>query len=283
MKRRFSFIALLCVFLIFSKFGTFSFASENTIKESPIQSFFTSVKHDVLHVAASPFHMSKSGALQLASFAAFNSLLVYGFDGAADEEFGIEVDDIYMKPAKELVKLGKVYDRIGSANVHIGLSATMLTGSIIFKDKKLLKTTRLMIESAVMAGGITYLGKGLTGRSRPYANRGAYDFSPLKFSDKEEYRALPSGHTASAFSMMTVIAKQYDQWWIQIPAYTLAVSVALQRMDSRNHWASDVVVGGAIGYWVGNTLVNRHKKKPRINSFRPYISRHGVGMTLRFK
>ena len=57
--------------------------------------------------------------------------------------------------------------------------------------------------------------------------------------------------------MMTVLAKRYDRWWIKFPAYTVAVSVGLQRIDSRNHWGADVVVGGAIGYWVGSTLVNK--------------------------
>ena len=181
-----------------------------------------------------------------------------------------------------MVKLGEICDRIGSRNVLIGLSTSTLTAGIIFKDKKLLNTTRLMIESAVIAGGITYIGKGFMGRSRPYTNRGAYDFHPLKFHHQKEYWALPSGHTSSAFSMMTVIAKQYEKWWVQIPAYTLAVSVALQRMESRNHWTSDVIVGGAIGYWVGATLVNHHKKNSQRILFRPYFSGNRVGINIHF-
>ena len=281
MYRRFL-IVLTCIVLTFSQFSNFSFASDSTIKKNSVISFFSSVKNDVLHVASSPFHMSRDDAIQVASFAVFNSILIYGFDSSADEEFGIEGDDVYLKPAKGLVKLGEVYDGIGSQNVLIGLSASMLTGGIIFKDKKLLHTTRLMVESAVIAGGITYLSKGLLGRSRPYTNVGSNDFHPLKFSKQKEYRAFPSGHSTSAFSMMTVIAKQYDQWWIQIPAYTLAVSVALQRIESRNHWASDVVVGGAIGYWVGTTLVNHHKRKTQSVSFRPYLAGNRVGVTIGF-
>ena len=246
------------------------------------ESVFTIVKNDIFCVAASPFHMSRNSVLRLASFAALNCLLIYGFDDFADEEFGIEVDDAYFKSAKKLVTLGEVYDRIGSRNVLIGLSGTMLAGGIIFNDKKLLNTTRLVIESAAIAGAVTYVGKGLTGRSRPYTGRGAYDFRLFKFSNKEEYRALPSGHTASVFSMMTVIAQQYDKWWIKIPAYTLAISVALQRMETRNHWSSDVVVGGAVGCWVGITLVNHHEQKPRKTSFRPNFSGNRVGVSIHF-
>lgn len=82
--------------------------------------------------------------------------------------------------------------------------------------------------------------------------------------------------------MMTVLAKQYDSWWVKIPAYTLATSVAIQRMESRNHWGSDVLVGGLIGYWVGGTLVNKHKSKLQMLPFEPYITGNGVGLSINF-
>ncbi len=92
---------------------------------------------------------------------------------------------------------------------------------------------------------------------------------------------MPSGHTSGIFSMMTVIAKQYGQWWIKIPAYTLGLSVALQRIDADQHWTSDVIIGGALGYWIGNTLVNRHKKSQAC-SFSPYVSPNRVGVIINF-
>jgi membrane-associated phospholipid phosphatase len=82
--------------------------------------------------------------------------------------------------------------------------------------------------------------------------------------------------------MMTVIAKQYDQWWIEYPAYTLAVSVALQRMDDRQHWFSDVVMGGAIGYWVSSTLVSRHQGKTKSQPFIPYFAANQIGIRMNF-
>lgn len=106
----------------------------------------------------------------------------------------------------------------------------------------------------------TSWSKGIFGRARPYTDHGPRDFNFFKFSPSENFKSLPSGHVSSAFALMTVIAKQYDHWYGEIPAYTFAVSVAFQRMNSRNHWTSDTIVGGALGYWVGSTLAQKQRR-----------------------
>ena len=237
---------------------------------------------DIWHIVSSPFKISRSDAIRLTSLAVLGVGSIVWFDDEADEEFAREGHNVYLKPAKGLVRIGEAYDRIGTRRAAAGLSGAMLAGGLILRDKKLLETTRLMIESVIISGAITYWGKGLIGRSRPYADRGARDFNLLKFSKIHEFRALPSGHATSVFSMMTVIAKQYDRWWVEIPAYTLAASVALQRMDSRMHWTSDVLVGGAIGYWIANALVDRHKRRSQETSISPHISGDRVGVNIRF-
>jgi membrane-associated phospholipid phosphatase len=92
---------------------------------------------------------------------------------------------------------------------------------------------------------------------------------------------LPSGHVSSAFSIMTVLARQYDSWWIEIPAYAVGVAVAFQRMESRSHWGADVIVGGGIGYWVGSTLVSRYKQPSR-SSISPYFGENRIGLIVEF-
>ena len=159
----------------------------------------------------------------------------------------------------------------------------MLAGGLIFKDKKLLQTTRLMIESFFITGKITQIGKGVFGRARPYTGEGPLEFTWLKFNVRQERRSLPSGHVSSAFSIMTVLAKQYDVWWIKIPAYTVAVAVAFQRLESHNHWGADVIVGGAIGYSVSSTLVNRYRQPSKSSSAHPYIFGNRVGLIVSFQ
>ncbi len=250
-------------------------------KQNPLKSFASTVGGDVLYVFASPFRLRQEDSLKLLAVTAVTTVFVTLLDDRIDENF-IERDDFYVKPAIGLAKIGDGYNKLSSKYVLAGLSVPMLAGGLIFKDKKLLETTRLMVEAFLISGVITQLGKRVFGRARPFTGEGSLEFEPFKFRSTRDTRSFPSGHSTSAFSMMTVLAKQYDRWWIEIPTYTLAVSVALQRIDSRNHWGADVVVGGAIGYSVGSALVNRYKQQSNRVSMNPYILGNRVGVIFSF-
>jgi membrane-associated phospholipid phosphatase len=249
---------------------------------SPRKSFTATVSGDVAHVFSSPFCLQPKDGFKLLAFTAGTIVFVSWLDGRIDASF-IARDDFYVIPAKELAKFGEGYGQISIEYVLMGLPLSMLAGGLILDDKKLLETTRLMLESFVIAGAITQLGKTVFGRARPYTGEAPTEFEWPELGLTSETRSFPSGHTATAFSIMTVLAKQYNHWWIKIPAYTVAVSVALQRIESRNHWGADVVAGGALGYWIGNALVTRYKKQPSRNlSVNPSISTNQVGLSVEF-
>ncbi len=248
----------------------------------PIKNFVKTVGGDILHVATSPVRMSKNDGLQLLAFTAITTGFVSRGDRPIDEEFGIEVDNSYLLPARGLARIGEVYDHISPKRFSTALSIAMLTGGLAFRDKKLLKTTRLMFESVFITQLITSWSKDLFGRSRPYTGKGPHDFKLFASNSAQEFRSMPSGHTSSAFAMMTVIAEQYDRWWVKIPAYTFAASVACQRMNSRQHWASDVIVGGGIGYWVGSALANRNPEQSKSSSISPYLFGNRIGLAMNF-
>jgi len=71
--------------------------------------------------------------------------------------------------------------------------------------------------------------------------------------------AWPSGHTASSFTVASVLDEFYGPG-VGIPAYGLASVVAWRMMDSGDHWASDVVFGGVLGWVVGHTIAGKHKQ-----------------------
>ena len=99
------------------------------------------------------------------------------------------------------------------------------------KNKKLLQTTGLVSESFIFSLLISGSTKLILGRSRPYMNKGSKDF-----------RSMPSVHTSSAFTMITVIAKQYNYWWVRVPSYGFLTGVVFQRIHDHEHWASDVMI-----------------------------------------
>ena len=73
----------------------------------------------------------------------------------------------------------------------------------------------------------------------------------LKYTvDKErpngEKYSFPSGHTSFAFQGATFIHRRYG-FYYSLLAYVGAVYVGYSRVDSKNHYTSDVIAGALIG------------------------------------
>lgn len=71
--------------------------------------------------------------------------------------------------------------------------------------------------------------------------------------------SFPSGHTTTAFFGAHTLAKEYweEHPGIAITGYALAITTGILRMANNQHWASDVLMGAAMGiasaeaaYWV---------------------------------
>jgi hypothetical protein len=71
--------------------------------------------------------------------------------------------------------------------------------------------------------------------------------------------AWPSGHTASSFTVASVLDEFYGHE-IGIPAYAAAGFVGYRMMESGDHWASDVLFGGVLGWIVGHSVAGEHKQ-----------------------
>lgn len=134
-------------------------------------------------------------------------------------------------------------------------------GGRFAKDKRLAGTSltaaKAFVVSAVFAGVV----KQITHRHRPYQDdipdHANWDgpFSSIEFT------SFPSGHATSAFSMATVFAMEYSSTiWVPILSYTLATGTAVSRLYDNKHWASDVVIGSALGFVTGRFMWKQSKK-----------------------
>lgn len=67
---------------------------------------------------------------------------------------------------------------------------------------------------------------------------------------------FPSGHAIAAFSVATVVARQYrNHKWVPWVAYGGAALAGFSRLSLSAHFASDVFMGAALGYSISRFAV----------------------------
>ncbi|MHC4075465.1 MAG: phosphatase PAP2 family protein [Planctomycetota bacterium] len=71
--------------------------------------------------------------------------------------------------------------------------------------------------------------------------------------------AWPSGHTASSFTVASVLDEFYGPK-IAVPAYILAGLVGFRMVDTGDHWSSDIIFGAVLGWVVGHGVAGRDKR-----------------------
>jgi membrane-associated phospholipid phosphatase len=131
---------------------------------------------------------------------------------------------------------------------------------LITNNDKIRKVGLQLGETLIYAGVVTVTLKSLIGRSRPYTQRGHSDLHPFSVSDDKV--SFPSGHATVAFAFSTVMAHQVDNIFWKVGWFGAAGLVCYARMYHDRHWVSDVIMGGAIGYFVGRLVVNHPTNNP---------------------
>lgn len=130
--------------------------------------------------------------------------------------------------------------------------------------------------SFISAGLITSSLKVIAGRSRPDEGDSTYRFQPFG-----GHSSFPSGHTTQAFSLASVIAGHYDEWWVDALSYGIAGGVGLARIEQEAHFPSDVVAGAIIGTIVGKTIVRYNRKYHKNVILEPAADMEGAGLSLK--
>lgn len=181
-------------------------------------------------------------------------------------------------PAGDLLLLGSLF-----------LPLTFLTHDEIKKDIGML---------AVMAGevfvfqlGLNFMAKGLAQRPRPHTY---HPDTPMDFkTTKNAKLSFYSGHTSTAASMSFFVAKVFSDYlsdsatetmiWVAAAAYPALTGFL--RIDSGNHFRTDVLIGYVTGALVGYIIPVLHKSELKDNfSIQTVISSDHValGVSLSF-
>ena len=128
-----------------------------------------------------------------------------------------------------------------------GLTGFAVTGLIWLTDPE---TGQECLEAMVFTGLNVAIFKALLGMARPDLGQGPVFTGPSLDND---FAAMPSGHTAGAFALATVLGAKYPQYrWA---FYTLATLVGLSRIYLEQHWPSNVLAGAVIGIYCGQRVL----------------------------
>jgi membrane-associated phospholipid phosphatase len=147
---------------------------------------------------------------------------------------------------------------LGSPLLHLGVAAALYGGGALADSPRYLEMGAMLGEAAILADASTLVLKQAIGRSRPHLGNGKGSFRPFQF--RSDFDAAPSMHTASSFAMASVVAARSDGLPTRLLAYAAATFVGFSRMYEDKHWASDVILGAAIGELCGRIVVNRHAR-----------------------
>ncbi|MBV9626449.1 MAG: phosphatase PAP2 family protein [Acidobacteria bacterium] len=115
----------------------------------------------------------------------------------------------------------------------------------------LAETGLLAGEAAVDSTLASYAVKAATRRQRPNQATGSGDFLDGGWS-------FPSEHAAISWSVAGVLAHEYPGPLMKFAAYGLASAVTLTRVTSRQHFASDAVIGSSLGWIFAHEVYRAH-------------------------
>ncbi len=125
-----------------------------------------------------------------------------------------------------------------------GVLSVLLLG-LAADNRAIERTGKRLTAAQVLNYAITFGGKIVIGRERPYVAGHPHRFDA--FSSSDSSRSYPSGHTSVAFALATTIADDVDRSGISIALYAAATGTALSRIYNDRHWLGDTLMGMAIG------------------------------------
>jgi len=93
--------------------------------------------------------------------------------------------------------------------------------------------------------------KYASGRQRPIDGTGNGEFWKGGSS-------FPSLHSAEAWSIAGIFAHEYSNPFVKFLSYGLATTVSVSRINAKEHFPSDVLIGAAIGYLTSEYVYRKH-------------------------
>ncbi len=133
----------------------------------------------------------------------------------------------------------------------VGIPVALYGWGTITRNEHQRETGLLTAEALTNTFALATLLKYSFGRQRPLEGNQLGQFGRSGAS-------FPSEHAALAWSAASVLAHEYPGPLTQLFAYGTATAVAAARVTGKEHFPSDVLIGSALGWFVGRQVYRAH-------------------------
>jgi membrane-associated phospholipid phosphatase len=139
--------------------------------------------------------------------------------------------------------IARTVRHLGQPEVYATVALGTVATGLISGNPRLTRAGARISSGIALGGVVSTLIKLSVGRRRPFSAADQYTFGPFSKADA----SFPSGHTMTAFALVTGVSDEVHSLPVSIALYTLATGVGWSRMNDNKHWLTDVVAGAAIG------------------------------------
>jgi membrane-associated phospholipid phosphatase len=196
---------------------------------------------DEKEIFTSPFHMNRRNAKWWLLAAGATAGLI-----AADHHIADAFEN-----SRGQIRWGGRISQIGASYTLVPLVAGYY-GYGVWKDHAKAREIGVLGTESLLDSLITVeVLKAITRRNRPDDN------NPGDFWGGGT--SFPSGHAIQMWSIASLVAHEYQhQPVVSVVAYGLAATVSAARIAAQKHFASDVFVGGTMGWFIGRYVYGTH-------------------------
>jgi membrane-associated phospholipid phosphatase len=213
---------------------------------------FVDTAKDQAGIWTSPLRMRKAGAIWFIPFAGATGASIY-YDTDMMKHIGTT-------PTQQ--DFGKTVSKYSAPYFTFGAAGGMYILGAVTHNQHVRETGLLGAEAVVDASILAEGLKLATNRDRPNQGNGNGGFWPDGTGSINTNASMPSGHAEAIWAFARVLDMQYsDRPLVKILAYGSAVTVSVARVMVRDHFPSDVIVGGMFGFLTGDYVVRHHSSE----------------------
>jgi len=142
-----------------------------------------------------------------------------------------------------------------------GYGALLFGTAYLTDNKRLFEYGSLSLEALGVSQFYHVVSKLLVGREGPHQGGGDGEVhGPTVFLFPG---GTPSGHASTAYTLLAVTTEYWDKWPLYVVGHTAGLYIAVSLVYERQHFVSDVLWGGVMGYAIGRWIVAHRSSQRR--------------------